>query len=164
VKGHDLLFQALSCDRWRSRDWQVTLYGGGTMEAAVRRMCLDMKLDRVQFGGYADPREIWRRNHALLLPSRAEGLPIAMVEAMLSGRFCIATDAGGNAEMLDDNVTGFIAHEVSAAGLDDAMERAWQRRREWHSLGDRAARRARAIIPPDPVGQFVEELERVAKG
>jgi glycosyltransferase involved in cell wall biosynthesis len=86
----------------------------------------------VRLGGFATPRDIWRENHVLVLASRAEGLPIVVVEAMLCGRICIVTDVGNNTEVIEDGVDGSIAKCASATGIRDALERAWERRTEWH--------------------------------
>ena len=43
------------------------------------------------------------RNHLLVLPSRAEGTPIALVEAMICARPAVVTDVGGNVEWLEDD-------------------------------------------------------------
>ena len=53
--------------------------------------------DRVTFHGHVnDIREdIWAKNHILVMPSYYEGMPIALVEAMLSGRTAIVTDFQG---------------------------------------------------------------------
>jgi glycosyltransferase involved in cell wall biosynthesis len=161
VKGHDLLFEALAGGPWRGRDIAVTLYGAGPNAEIVRRMQQRLGLEQVRFGGFVSPREIWQHNHALILPSRAEGLAVTVVEAMLCGRPCIVTDVGGNAEAIEDGETGFLAREVSPSGIDEALERAWSRRGEWKLMGEKAARRIRTLVPPDPAGDFADELERL---
>ena len=103
---------------------------------------------------------VWSQHHALLLPSRYEGLPLAVVEAMLCGRVCIVTDVGGNAELVEDNESGFVAAAPTVPLLDEAMERAWNRRHEWRQMGQSAARRVRERVSPDPVGDFATELKR----
>jgi glycosyltransferase involved in cell wall biosynthesis len=85
-------------------------------------------------------------------------MPLVLVEAMLCGRPCIVTNVGGNAELVEDNVSGFIASAPNEACLDEAMERAWARRDEWQEIGEAAGRRVRTVVPPDPVTDFIQEL------
>jgi glycosyltransferase involved in cell wall biosynthesis len=158
-KGQDLLFEALSADVWRHRKLHVTLYGRGQQTETVHALHRRFRLGHVSFGGFVEPPEIWKQNHAMLLASRAEGLPITVVEAMLCGRPCIVTDVGGNAEVLEDGVTGFIASEVTARGIGDALERAWQRKEDWRAIGQRAAARIRELCPHDPAATLIRELE-----
>jgi glycosyltransferase involved in cell wall biosynthesis len=103
---------------------------------------------------------VWAEHHALVLPSRHEGMPLAVVEAMLCGRVCIVTDVAGNTEFIDDGVTGFVAPAPTASLFRDALERAWDRRGEWRQVGAAAARAVRERVSADPVGFFARELER----
>jgi hypothetical protein len=57
------------------------------------------------------------RCHALVLTSRCEGLPLSLVEAMLSGRVPIVTDVGGNREVVNE-ACGFLAASASEAAVD----------------------------------------------
>ncbi|HEX6087898.1 MAG TPA: glycosyltransferase [Thermoanaerobaculia bacterium] len=162
-KGQDLLLRVLARERWRSRAWSVTFFGSGPDRDALIALASRLGLTSVAFAGHVDDvAAIWRDHHALVLPSRCEGLPIVLVEAMLSGRVPIVTDAGGNAEVIDDGVTGFVAAAPSEDALDEAMERAWQRRGEWRDLGARAAAHIRTIVPPDPSHVFAAQVEAIA--
>jgi glycosyltransferase involved in cell wall biosynthesis len=118
----------------------------------------------VTFGGFTrDIAMIWRSHHALVLPTRMEGMPIALVEAMLSGRVPIATDAGGVPEIVDNDRTGFVGTGLSEAALDEVMERAWARRGEWREIGARAAGAIRELVPPDPCEEFAKTLLAVVE-
>jgi glycosyltransferase involved in cell wall biosynthesis len=120
-------------------------------------------VDRVHLAGF-DPNveHIWSRNHALVLPSRYEGLPLALVEAMLCHRTAIVTDVGGNSEAIQDQETGFIAKAPSLDLMDDAIEEAWQRRTEWETMGKRAGQRIRELVPRDPIAHFCDILLELA--
>ena len=114
-------------------------------------------------GHVGDVAGIWRTHHALLLPSRYEGLPLALVEAMLCGRIGIVTDIAGNTEVLEDDVTGFVAASPTTGHLDDALERAWVRRDAWREMGRAAARSIREHVPRDPAAAYAEKILNLAK-
>ncbi|MDF5730424.1 MAG: glycosyltransferase [Rhizonema sp. PD38] len=159
-KGQDILFEVLRSQKWKSRPIEVTLFGDGYQGNTLKRLKDLWKLDNVKFGGYVDNVEaIWADHHALVLPSRYEGLPLSVVEAMLCGRFCIVTDVGGNTELVEDNINGFVAMAPQAECLDDAMERAWQRRESWYEIGKEAYVSVREVIPQDPIDKFVSEIK-----
>jgi glycosyltransferase involved in cell wall biosynthesis len=163
AKGQDLLFQALHRARWRDRALSVSLFGGGGNEASLRGLAEHLDLRSIRFRGHeADVEAIWREHHALVLPSRFEGLPLALVEAMLCGRPAIVTPAGGNAELVEEGVTGFVADAISVDALDEALERAWQARSRWRAMGEAAAVRARAAVPADPAAGFAATLMALA--
>src|SRR6266516_2159815 len=129
AKGQDILFHVLASDKWRDRPVTVSLFGKGPMERGLRRLASRLGLEgRVRFCEYASEiEELWASHHALVLPSRYEGMPIALVEAMLCGRPAIVTDVAGHTELLKDGISGFVAAAPTVQHLDDAMERAWER-------------------------------------
>jgi glycosyltransferase involved in cell wall biosynthesis len=110
-------------------------------------------------GGFCnDIDQLWREHHALVLPSRFEGNALAMIEAMLCGRMPIVTDVGRVTELVDDNRSGFIAPAATVQLIDDAMERAWQRRHEWQAMGALAAadiRKRHGLTPPQDFAQAI---------
>jgi sugar transferase (PEP-CTERM/EpsH1 system associated) len=71
-------------------------------------------------GARDDVPDLLRGLDGFVLPSRAEGISNTILEAMASGLPIIATDVGGNAELLDHGVTGTL---VPATDVD-AMARA----------------------------------------
>ena len=158
-KGQDVLLQVLSEEKWRRRPLHVRFFGSGPNCESLHRMQRQYRLENVHFAGFQpDVEAIWREHHALILPSRCEGLPLTVVEAMLCARPCIVTDVAGNAELLEDNLSGFVADAPTPRCLDAAMERAWQRRAEWSAMGRAAAERVRQHIPADPASVFADRL------
>jgi glycosyltransferase involved in cell wall biosynthesis len=159
AKGQDLLFAVLARPQWRNRAIEVNLYGGGPCEHSLRQLVQRLRLNNVHFRGYAaDVKAIWEQNHILVLPSRLEGLPLALVEAMLCARPAVVTDVGGNAELCVDGETGFVAAAPAMCILEQTLERAWNYRHEWQRIGDAARIRAERLIPSDPIGDFCGEI------
>ena len=161
-KGHDMIFEILRKDKWRKRQIKVILYGDGPHRKLLESLKKAWSLENIYFEGYStDIEDIWKKNHALLLGSRLEDLPIALVEAMLCGRIPVVTDVGGNKELVEDNVNGFLAKAPTVELIDEAMERAWQRKDEWEEMGKLAAEKARKLIPADPVKIFSDQLKEL---
>ena len=161
-KGQDLLFAALSGREWQARSWRVQLYGTGADEQYLRALAHHYELDRrVQFCGHVpDVRTIWESNHLLVMPSRAEGTPLALVEAMLCGRPAIVTDVGGNAEWIADGVSGYVAEAASSRSFGHALERAWSDRSDWEIRGRAAHNAADTKLDRDPGRTLLDILER----
>ncbi|MCU0749638.1 MAG: glycosyltransferase family 4 protein [Akkermansiaceae bacterium] len=159
AKGQDIVLAVLAQDKWRSRPVRLNFYGGGPCKQSIQRLAEMMDLKNVRFHGQvASIEEIWANNHALVLPSRYEGLPLVIVEGMLCGRIIITTDIAGNAEYLTDGVNGFVASAPAPALLDEAMERAWEARSNWQSMGVKAREDVLGFLPADPFAAFQEKL------
>jgi glycosyltransferase involved in cell wall biosynthesis len=162
-KGQDILLDALAGHAWRERPWRLYLYGNGPMQESLERLAQKLGLsERVVFAGFASVEDIWAANHVLVMPSRYEGLPLSMVEAMLCARPVIATDVAGHSEIVEDDVTGFLADCPSPSSVARALERFWARRDEAEEIGKAGARRIRELAPPDPVQVFSEKLKELA--
>ena len=163
-KGQDLLLRVLARDKWRNRAISVTFFGTGQQRDGLEGMARHAGLTSVTFAGFvSDVAAIWNEHHGLILPSRCEGLPLVLVEAMLSGRVPIVTSLAGS-EVIDDGTTGFLAAAPTEDALDEAMERAWNRRDEWRSIGAAAATKIRTLVPPDPAAVMATALLEIARG
>ena len=165
-KGQDLIIDVLRRPQWKDRNLKVVFYGHDQGNMAQLKGLVEMYglEDKVEFGGYlSEVEEIWRQNHALLLPSRYEGAPLVVIEAMLCNRVSITTNIGRNVELIDDNDTGFIAEGATINLVDDALERAWQKRDQWEEMGKIAGQHIRERYPEDPVQEFADRIKALVK-
>lgn len=165
-KAHDVLFSVLALPKWRDRALSVEVVGRDGPDARLlRELCAFLQLRSVTFHDAIDDiSAVWARCHALVLPSRKEGLPIAVVEAMLSGRPCLVTEVGGSAEVVEDGRSGWVAESPTVAALDRALEAAWRSRDRWAAMGSHAATAIRDLMPADPAGVYAGLLQGLAGG
>lgn len=161
-KGQDILFEVLAAPTWAKRNWRLHLYGDGENQGGLERLAQRLGLaDRIVFEGYVpDIEKIWSLNHALVMPSRIEGLPLGIVEAMLCGRPVVATDVAG-AEVIEDGVSGFLAEAPTVGCMGNALERFWARKEDATEIGATAAKRIRRLIPPDPARVFADKIREL---
>lgn len=122
-KGIDLLLAALGRLRRRGLRPPVLLAGEGD-PAPYRTLAHRYGVaDQVQFPGFTDARTALWAADVLVLPSRREGLPMAVVEAMHCGVVPVRTPAGGSREQIQDGVTGYLVPFEDAAALADRLAR-----------------------------------------
>ena len=144
----------MSEKKWRDRPLKISLIGKGMDEAALKDMVSLLNVTNLEFKGQIDDIEsMWSEYHALVLPSRSEGLPLSMVEAMAAGRPVIISNAGGNAELVEEGITGFIGYP-NEESFEQAMERAWNKRDQWKQMGEKAARYVSEHVPHSPEKDF----------
>jgi glycosyltransferase involved in cell wall biosynthesis len=159
-KGQELLMEVLNQPKWRERHFSATLFGMGRNGTALKRLkeFYDNQ-SNVHLEGHVNKVTwMWRNHHLLVLPSRQEGTPLALIEAMFCGRPAVVTNIGGMADLVEDGVTGFIAPVPHVRCIDEALERAWEARDRWEEMGLEARKRIRRIYPRHPGAKFAEEL------
>jgi glycosyltransferase involved in cell wall biosynthesis len=166
-KAQDILLRVMRQPKWRSRPLQISLFGadGGNLRQVEELIALHGLHKQIVVGGYANNIEhLWREHHALVLPSRFEGNALAMNEAMLCGRMPIVTNVGRVSELVDDNRSGFIAPAATVELVDEALERAWQRRHEWQAMGQLAAATIRQRHSLRPAEDFANAVLAAVPG
>jgi len=72
-------------------------------------------------GQVADIRDVWKRAHIAVLPSRREGLPKSLLEAAACGRPLVATDVPGCREIALPGVNALLVPPDNAEALADAI-------------------------------------------
>ena len=118
-KGHLLLIPALAKVRDAGADFRMVLVGDGPLRRHLEREVKRLGLSgRVVFQGWqsnAEVREHLRTARALVMPSFAENLPVAMMEALAMGRPVLGTYIAGVPELIENGITGWL---VPAGNVD----------------------------------------------
>lgn len=110
----------------RRHNYRFTFIGGGTLLEHARARITELRLnDRVSAPGLVSPAELTQAleaAHVFVLPSYAEGFPIALIEAMSQGMPAICTDVGGISDSVQSGVNGWLIQPKDSKGLMKAME------------------------------------------
>ncbi len=138
-KGHLLLLQALDelVHRRGRQQLQLWILGQGPAEPELRAFVAEHRLEPwVQFLGFQKNPLPWvRAAHVFCLPSRYEGMPNALVEAMLCGTPVLATDCpSGPREILVDGTYGKLVLPHQPAALADGLDEAQQQYAAWQAV------------------------------
>lgn len=158
-KGQQLAIELMNQDKWRQRNIVLNLYGKGPDEDSLKQLIEGYQLSNVYMRGHVeDIVSVWMENHVLLLSSFMEGMPLVTVAAMMCGRVPVVTDVGGHREIIDDNISGFIAQNPTINDLDEALERAWNNQYRLKEIGQEARRRILNYIPENPIDHFIDQI------
>jgi glycosyltransferase involved in cell wall biosynthesis len=111
---------------WRqvnaAAQYRLLIAGAGDLEAPVRQFIADQGLSNVELlGTVRDLRDVYHRAAVFVLPSLSEGCSNSLLEAMASGLCPVATDIGGNRELLTDAVNGRLVAAENDQQLADAL-------------------------------------------
>ena len=108
-KAQDVLVQAFAKIAAERPQVELAFVGDGIHLPYVRGLAEQLGVaNRVKFlgliAGGAGVRTVLDDSHLFVLPSRQEGLPRAMVEAMARALPCVASDVGGHSELIDKSL------------------------------------------------------------
>jgi glycosyltransferase involved in cell wall biosynthesis len=123
AKGQDLALEALAAEGLEGL--QLLLVGPGD-QAPLTELAARLGVERrVAFTGARDDvPALLAAADLLLLPSRWEGMPYVVLEAMAASRPVVATPVDGARDLIEDGVNGYLAASISAEALADALRRA----------------------------------------
>jgi len=127
-KGQLLLVEAATLLAAEGFEFQIVLVGDGPMrrqlEDAIERCGVGNRFVLTGSQNGARVREEIVCSRALVLPSFAEGLPVALMEALALRRPVIATAVAGNPELVETGVSGWLVPAGSVEALVGAMRAA----------------------------------------
>jgi GalNAc-alpha-(1->4)-GalNAc-alpha-(1->3)-diNAcBac-PP-undecaprenol alpha-1,4-N-acetyl-D-galactosaminyltransferase len=124
-KGQDVLIDAFAQIAQVREDWCLMIIGSGECEGALRQRAMQRGVaERVSFVGQVDdPFPYYRAAQIFALPSRYEGTPNVLLEAMSAAMPCIVSDAsGGPLEYIADGESGLVVPVEDVARLSSALE------------------------------------------
>jgi len=123
VKGHPWVIAAAPAVLREFPEARFIFAGDGTCRGSLEKQVAELGLERnfIFLGRRADIPDVLASCDFALLPSRAEGLPNAVLEYMAAGLPTIASNVGGNAELVQDGVTGLLVPAEDSAALSGAM-------------------------------------------
>lgn len=124
-KRPDLLLRALARVRARVPSVKAVLVGDGPLMAEVRALRRELALEQtVELPGFvSDPRRLYSTSRIIMIGSRMEGFPFALVEGMVSGAVPVATDVGTVSDMIDSGRNGLVVPVDDVDRFSEALLR-----------------------------------------
>jgi glycosyltransferase involved in cell wall biosynthesis len=121
-KGHDLLIKAVARLQRTGFDVSLTLVGQGAMHQELKQLAQEVGIEKVSFverlGSSLDVARYVSTFDLFAMPSRTEGMPKALLEAMAVGVLSIGSTVGGIPEVLEDEC---LFPPNSVTGLEEKI-------------------------------------------
>jgi colanic acid/amylovoran biosynthesis glycosyltransferase len=125
-KGQAILIEAAERLYAKGLDLRVLLLGGGEDLESIRSMVLERKLgDIITVAGpvgHARVKEELAACDIFVLPSFAEGIPVALMEAMACGIPVVSTDIMGIPELIEHGISGILSQPSNVEQLSGIIE------------------------------------------
>ena len=145
-KAPDLVIDAFRRFVTAEPEWHLHLVGDGPMsdELQARVRSLGLEDDVTFHGALSDPTPLLAASRIFVLPSRFEGTPNALLEAMANRLACIVSDASpGPLTMVTAGVSGLVVEAERADRLANAMMQLARSPAMRRALGDAAFERVK---------------------
>jgi glycosyltransferase involved in cell wall biosynthesis len=155
-KGYDVLIAALPS----LPDVTAVLVGDGPARPQLEQLAREQGIaDRLVITGWAtEARRYLGGFDLFVLPSRYEGFPLSIVEAMLAGLPVVATDVGSVPECVLDGETGAVIPADDPERLANAIRALLDSTDLRAQMGERARARARSLFTVEVMARSFERL------
>jgi glycosyltransferase involved in cell wall biosynthesis len=124
-KGLDLAMRALG--GLKEMDWEWRIAGDGPQVPMLQALANELGIrERVFFLGWQSREQLlkcYQQANVFLFPSRHEGMPNALLEAMASGLPVVASCIAGNEELVIDGDTGYLVPSENIESLQVALRK-----------------------------------------
>ena len=124
-KGVDLLLEALASLKAKGLRFRLVVGGTGPEEAELKaRSEREGQAEDIRWLGWvSDKQSFFSQVDAVVLPSREEGLPVALLEAMSFARAVVVSDCPGMKGVVEGASCGLVVPRGDAVALAGALER-----------------------------------------
>jgi glycosyltransferase involved in cell wall biosynthesis len=134
------------------------LVGDGELLEKTRVWAERESLPRVHFlGRREDVPAVLAASDIVVLVSKHEGLPRALLEGMAAGKPLVATDVRGNRDLVEDGMNGFLVPLGDVAALSEALGRLIESRELREKMGEESRKKAEAYS----LERVLQEMERI---
>ena len=159
-KGVDTLQRIWPILHEKDPSAHLFIVGGGRHElmAELRQMAERLGGSVTVTGEVDYPQEYYRMADVYVFPSRHEGLPTSLIEAMSSGLPAVTSDIGGCDDLIFDGETGFRVDTESAEAFAEKIGYLFDHEEERRKMSRRAAEYAKELCDYSKVIWRLEEI------
>ena len=159
-KGFDLLIEVARMAKDKRYNWVFLVAGSGRLEKELLGLCRQKGVeDTVKFIGFqSNVMPFIKTSDIFLLPSRSEGMPNVLREAMALGKACVATAVDGVPELIENNVSGLLVEKDNTDQMFEGILKLLKNPGLKESLGNNALERIREKFSMDRMVTEIENL------
>ena len=160
LKGFDLLIESFAL--LKNENWQLHIAGGDENGQELKDLAVRLGvLDRIKFlGKVQDIDKVYASAGIYVIPSRSEGFPNALAEAMGAGCCCVAFDfIAGPRDIIQDGISGIIVENGNVQKMAKAIEELIQNPQRRFELGKEATKIVARLSPELITNEIIDFLE-----
>lgn len=164
VKNHELLLRSFARFVKKHPDSRLQLLGDGELRKKMEQLAVELDIvEFVQFAGLQSNVYPWlHKADVFILPSKFEGMPMTLIEAMGTGLPIIASDVGGIPDMLTDKEDALLI-EPKEEDILVALESIYSDEEKRKELGENALRRSTTFSAQMMAKRYLQQYMSTSK-
>lgn len=164
-KGFDLLIEAFKLFSVENEDWKLNLIGDGpnkeSIIKAIKSHGLENRIEVLEFTN--DIKSYFLKSSILLLPSRREGMPMIVLEALEMGVPTIAFNISGVLPLISNGSEGLIVDKYDINEFANAMKYLSQSYEDRVNMSNKIKNKSRLFDIDNICNQWIEFIEEIVK-
>jgi len=163
VKGHTYLLEAFKGVLVRHPNIKLFLIGEDTTAGAVQRQAEQLGISQqvLFMGKYPDVKSLLPAADICLLPSLSEGMSNSILEYMAAAKPVIATNVGGNPELVENGFNGILVEKENSRQLQEAIVTLIENPQLRATMGQNGLKKARQFFS---MNAMIAKYERLYSG
>jgi len=158
-KNHEVIIRAVV--KLNNPNIHYYIAGQGEIEKYLSELIKQFNLsDNVHLLGYrTDVAELYKSSDIFCLPSIHEGLPMALMEAMISGLPCVVSNIRGNTDLIEGGKSGFLCDSQNVNDFVTAINMLVRNENMKNIMGEYN----KLAVQKFDLGNVMEEMEKIYK-
>lgn len=146
---------------------KIVIIGSGEYRKELQDNAMKLKIyDRIDFVDsvpYKELRKYYQNAHIFCLPSLAEGMPLAMIEAMACGCALLTTDVAGNQELVKQGKNGYLVKPGDVKDLQKKLELMLKDTNNIIEMGKESRELSKNYTWKEITEQYIKEYKKLNK-
>lgn len=165
VKGYDRLISAWALVAKKHPDWQLEIWGEGSLRNQLQRQIETLHLSSVVHlkGISHNIGEIYVRSSFFVMSSLYEGFPLVLIEAMNCGLPCVSFDITGANSIIDNGKNGFLVPDNNTDALANACMRLMENKTLLENMSNQAYISSARFSKPKVMQKWLDLFVKLIK-
>lgn len=164
-KNMDILIDAWKWVHQENPKWSLDIWGDGEDLSLLQKKVMEHRLEDVVFlrGTSQSLQSEYPKYSLFILPSRYEGFPLVLVEAMQFGLPCVGFEIPGNTTVIKSGINGYIVEKRDAQLLGKAINKAINSESALKNMSQNALESIKRFSKEKIMSQWTELFNQVIK-